>query len=202
MFFAAFLGPLLFLVLMNLIMYIAITFVQLRYICCTKKQRTVSDDKTDIKKSIVENAKTALKLWCISCLFGLTWLFGVFTVTTKASIVFTTLFTIFTSFQGLFVFVFLCVLSRDAFNCYRSILLKSSGAYQSWSEVRSPTASKSTGTTTISSNSSVPRKDKSYLNPAFDDDKQSAFSQELMTKVKLYEPDIETESDDTKTSTF
>ena len=51
-------------------------------------------------------------------LFGLTWFFGALTVTgfgdARASTAFQVLFVIFNAFQGFFIFLFLCVLSKDA----------------------------------------------------------------------------------------
>ena len=74
-------------------------------------------------------------------LFGLTWLFGALTVTgfggSGASTAFQILFVIFNAFQGFFIFLFLCVFSKDAreswlevFTCgrYKSKLLHPSQA--------------------------------------------------------------------------
>jgi len=48
----------------------------------------------------------------VMALFGLTWLFGAFTVS-GASVVFQTLFAIFNSLQGFFIFLFFCVFGRE-----------------------------------------------------------------------------------------
>ena len=99
-------------------MYFSITYVQLRHICCTRK-RTRSGDKKGTKSSVGDNFLTALKLWCIFCLFGLVWLFGALSITWELAYFSSALFVIFTSLQGLFVFVFLCIFNKDALMLYR-----------------------------------------------------------------------------------
>ena len=121
---------------MNLVMFIGITFVQLRYICCTRRQRRAGNETTK-KSKFREDCITALKLWCILSLFGLTWLFGAFTITRNAATVFSILFAVFTSTQGFFIFVFLCLLSRDALKCYKEVIFgRLSESYRSFESSR------------------------------------------------------------------
>ena len=56
----------------------------------------------------------------ILVLLGLTWLFGVLAIG-DAKLVFQYLFCIFNSLQGLLVFIFYCVLSKDARRQWRSL---------------------------------------------------------------------------------
>ena len=57
----------------------------------------------------------------VMALFGLTWLFGAFTVS-GASIVFQTLFVIFNSLQGFFIFLFFCVFGREGRELWLKVL--------------------------------------------------------------------------------
>ena len=193
-FFAAFIGPLFVLVLMNAVMFVCITFVQLRYICCTRRQRT-RDSKNGSKSSnTCENFIIVLKLWCILCLFGLTWLFGALTITRTASFIFSTLFAVFTSLQGFFIFIFLCVLSKDVLRTYKHIICCKSGEVSITSKSDLKSGSHST------KSSSLATKDlyQSYK-PAQDDAMKVAFARELSKKVKLYEQE---RGEEMKTSTF
>ena len=91
------------------------------------------------------NKKVAIKLLVsiasVMFLFGLTWLFGAFTVIgfgdARASTAFQVLFVILNAFQGFFIFLFFCVFSRDARNSWLELL--SCGHYQSKSLHRSQT---------------------------------------------------------------
>ena len=88
------------------------------------------------KKEAVSN-KTIIRLMIsvsgVMFLFGLTWLFAILTFSTssfpqfrKASQV---LFTVFNSFQGFFIFLFLCVFNREAIESWKELL--SCGKYKS-----------------------------------------------------------------------
>ena len=57
----------------------------------------------------------------VMSLFGLTWLFGAFTVR-EASVVFQTLFAIFNSLQGFFIFLFFCVFGREGRELWLKVL--------------------------------------------------------------------------------
>ena len=188
-FFAAFLGPLFLLILMNVVMYISIVVVLLRYICCTHKKRLINEeDKHSPKNHVCENFMFVLKLWCILCTFGLTWLFGALTVSQSTSYIFSTLFAVFTSLQGFFIFVFLCFLNKDTLKCYRTVCCKWNKPYQI-SESRSLTTKSSSVATKNLNNS---------FKPTYDDATKVALARELSTKVKQYEP----ETDVIETSTF
>lgn len=76
------------------------------------------------------NYKTTLRLMIstgsIMVLFGLTWVFAAFTVR-DASIAFQFLFAIFNSLQGFFIFLFYCVVSKDARMLWISVICRPFG---------------------------------------------------------------------------
>ena len=75
----------------------------------------------------IEAVKLLLSSVGIICLFGLTWLFAVFTFTTHNSNVSFALqfvFSFFNAFQGFGIFVFFVVLSSDAREEWRGLLCK------------------------------------------------------------------------------
>ena len=174
-------------------MYVGITFVQLRYFCYTRRRRH-DDDQNGVSskmKNTNENVIIVLRLWCIFCLFGLTWLFGAFTITRTSSMIFSTLFAVFTSLQGFFIFVFLCLLSKDALNCYKAVCCR-------WGKLHHSSESRALPVhSTLSSNLSPKSPDPNCKLP-FDDAVKHALAQELSTKVTLYDPEL----DVIKTSTF
>lgn len=66
--------------------------------------------KSDNKSSISQRLKGAIAL---IVLLGLTWAFAIFSID-GGGIVFQYLFTIFNSLQGLFIFIFYCLLKTEA----------------------------------------------------------------------------------------
>ena len=78
--------------------------------------------------------KTILRLMIsisgVMFLFGLTWLFAVLTFSvTGLRETFQILFVVFNSFQGLFIFLFVCVLNKEVLESWREVL--SCGKYKS-----------------------------------------------------------------------
>ena len=65
--------------------------------------------------------KTMFIIIAIMMLFGLTWVFGALTIS-KAADFFGYLFVITTSFQGFFIFLFLCVMREDVRDMWRNLL--------------------------------------------------------------------------------
>ena len=125
-FLGAFLGPIFAILLFNIVIFIMVIKTLIKHTwnthCNTKEQMNI---KTAIRL-LVSIAK-------VMFLFGLTWLFGAFTVVgfgdTRASTAFQVLFVILNAFQGLFIFLFFCVFSRDARDAWLELL--SCGRYQS-----------------------------------------------------------------------
>ena len=85
------------------------------------------------KKEAVSN-KTIIRLMIsisgVMFLFGLTWLFAILTFSvTGVRQTFQILFVVFNSFQGFFIFLFFCVLNKEALESWREFL--SCGKYKS-----------------------------------------------------------------------
>ena len=121
MFFGAFLGPILAVLLFNLVMMVVVVTVLVRHM-----RDTMGHQKEQMK------LKTAFRLLIsitgIMSLFGVTWIFGALTIS-GASLPFQILFVVFNGFQGFFIFLFLCVSSKDARELWKESL--SCGCYKS-----------------------------------------------------------------------
>ena len=103
------------------------------------------------KKKVKATFRTLLSILAVMTPFGLTWFFAAFTVS-KASVAFQFLFTITNTFQGFFIFLFFCVLSKDTRTLWWKEL--TCGRYQPKKEKR-----RRTGTlyTTVSRGSTLNR---------------------------------------------
>lgn len=116
-------GPIFAVLLLNCVLCVVVIGVLIKHARSTLARR---------KENI--NTKTTLRIMAsigsIMCLFGLTWLFGALTLTMphlhKTAQI---LFTIFNSFQGVFLFLFFCVLNLDARESWKELL--SCGRYKS-----------------------------------------------------------------------
>lgn len=85
------------------------------------------------------NPKTVLRLVCslvgVMILFGLMWLFGALTFSVQGvRLTFQLLFAIFAAFQGFFIFVFFCVLSKEVRDLWKETLR--CGHYKSTHELK------------------------------------------------------------------
>ncbi|TNN84049.1 Adhesion G protein-coupled receptor L2 [Liparis tanakae] len=97
----SFIGPVTFIIMLNLI-FLVITMYKM-----VKHSTTLKPDS-----SRLENIKSwVLGAFALLCLLGLTWSFGLFFIN-EASIVMAYLFTIFNTFQGMFIFIFHCLLQK------------------------------------------------------------------------------------------
>ena len=105
-FFGAFLGPVLALVLFNMVFFVLILRVIIRH-----TYRNVTDIQK--KKKAQGTIKTFISIISISFMFGLQWAFGAFTIE-EASVVFQWLFVVFSTLQGFFLFLFFCVFTEEA----------------------------------------------------------------------------------------
>ena len=137
MFFGAFLGPILAVLLFNLVMMVVVVTVLVRHM-----RNTMGRMKEQTKQ------KTTLRLLIsitgIMSLFGLTWIFGALTIS-GASLPFQILFVVFNGFQGFFIFLFLCVFSTDARKLWKESL---SSSYNKFSTLQR--SHQGAGTSTIS----------------------------------------------------
>ena len=104
-FFGAYFGPVLALVVFNTVIFIVVIAVLMKH----TRKRSQREDSSAVKTTV----HTLIRIIGIMSIFGLTWLFGAFTVTQKTQLVFLILFVLFSSFQGFFIFAFLCVFNKD-----------------------------------------------------------------------------------------
>lgn len=138
--------------LFNLVLFVSIIVVVIRFI----KRKKSKSNSMDLKAII----RITLNIFGLMFLFGLTWLFAIFTFSASGlRETFQLLFTFFNSFQGAFIFLFTCVLSPEARKGWRSMfsIRKSAHAKLSHYSSSKPRTS-STGTWSLGSG-------KSHLNP-------------------------------------
>lgn len=109
-FYVAFVGPVGLILLVNCIAF-ALVIRQLSNMASSKL------NKTD-RNGTMQRLRGAIG---IVILLGLTWIFAIFAIG-KASTVFYYLFAIFNSLQGLFIFIFYCVLKKDAISAWKRVL--------------------------------------------------------------------------------
>ena len=123
-FFGAFLAPILAVMVFNIFIFVWVIVVVIRH-----SRNTAALQKKDISlKSIL---RKIVSISGIMSLFGLTWIFAVFTFLpiNEPKTVFDSFFVIFNSFQGLFIFFFYIVLNKEIRESWKELL--SCGKYQS-----------------------------------------------------------------------
>ena len=101
-FFAAFLGPILLVLLFNMIIFIAVIVVLVRHQWRRSKEH----------KGKFGSLQLMINVTSITFLFGLTWIFGALTVV-RANQAFQIVFSLTNSFQGFLIFIFFCVLNSE-----------------------------------------------------------------------------------------
>ena len=106
MFFGVFLGPIFAMVLFNTVVFVLVLRVLMKH---TIRKSKEAKKKQQLKTTI----KAMISIISIMFMFGLQWLFGALTIA-EASLAFQWLFVIFSTLQGLFLFIFFCVLGKDA----------------------------------------------------------------------------------------
>ena len=105
-FFGVFLGPILALVLFNTVVFVIVINVLLKHI-----RRKIAD--LDKRAQVLSALKTLISVILIMFMFGIQWLLGAFTIA-EASTAFQWLFVIFSTLQGLFIFIFFVALNQEA----------------------------------------------------------------------------------------
>lgn len=122
-FWGGFLAPILLIIVLNVISFICVLVVLLRQV--RRKSKTLK--RMNSTKHVTEAAKDVkgvgykktiflmIRISGVMSLFGLSWLFAILTVVSVTGLqeTFQILFTIFNSFQGCFIFIFLCVLDKN-----------------------------------------------------------------------------------------
>ena len=112
-FFSAFLAPILIIILFNLVIFVIVISVLIKHTRKKLANKGQADRETVIR--------TLISIIGVTALYGLSWLFGAFTIQ-GASEAFQILFTIFTSLQGFFIFLFFCVFGREARELWLKVL--------------------------------------------------------------------------------
>ena len=117
-FLTAFLVPVMLILIFNLVIYILI----LRVLILHTLRKNKRQGKSTMTPS--EAVKLLLSFTGIMLLFGLTWIFGVFTFISEPGVSYALqfLFAFFNAFQGFFIFVFFVVLSSDSRAAWKSLL--------------------------------------------------------------------------------
>ena len=112
-FFSAFLGPVFIIILFNLVIFVIVIIVVIKH---ARRKLTRKDQAN--RQTVI---RTFISIIGVTALYGLTWLLGAFTIQ-GASETFQILFTIFTSLQGFFIFLFFCVFGREARELWLQVL--------------------------------------------------------------------------------
>jgi hypothetical protein len=110
-----------------------INFVVFGMVIHQLRKLNARNDKRAVKQYGI---KTQLRgAVAVVILLGLTWVFAIFAVG-RASLIFQYLFCVFNSLQGLFIFIFYCVMKKDVKDIWR----------EKWTEVTSTAPSSSSRT--------------------------------------------------------
>ncbi|XP_051233662.1 adhesion G protein-coupled receptor L2 isoform X26 [Dicentrarchus labrax] len=121
----SFIGPVTFIIMLNLIFLVITMYKMVKHSTTLKPDSSrleninnyrVCDGYYNTDLPGYEDNKQFIKSWVMGafallCLLGLTWSFGLFFIN-EASIVMAYLFTIFNAFQGMFIFIFHCLLQK------------------------------------------------------------------------------------------
>jgi magnesium-transporting ATPase (P-type) len=120
-FWASFLGPLLLVMIFNIVIFICVFVVLIRHLRsrALQKEAGIKGEAVDWK-SIV---RLMISIGGVMFLFGLTWLFAIFTFRSPQGVrdTFLIVFTVLNSLQGFFVFMFICVISSDAWDEWKKV---------------------------------------------------------------------------------
>ena len=113
-----FLAPLFSVILFNSVVFVMVTRVLLKH---SKKKIMDAKDEKNKKKFISSTLKTLLSIVSVMVMYGLSWLFGAFSID-RAAVVFQWLFVIFSTSQGLTLFIFFCIIGQDAREEWKKLL--------------------------------------------------------------------------------
>ena len=111
--FGVFLGPIFAVLLFNIVLFLLVVRVLIKH---SRRKIVESKDAKKYKGTF----KVLISIASIMAMFGLSWLFGAFTIS-GGSIVFSWLFVIFNSLQGFVLFLFFCVVGKDAREEWKSV---------------------------------------------------------------------------------
>ena len=110
MWLGVFLIPIFVILVFNTVIFVLVIRVLIKH---SRKKFVDVKKEEDRKKSVKVTIKTLISVISIMTIFGMTWVFGFFTIR-EASQAFQWLFVLFNSLQGFFLFFFFCLLAQDA----------------------------------------------------------------------------------------
>lgn len=87
----------------------------------SKRNIKRAKDENNKKKLVSSTVKTLVSIVSVMLMFGLSWLFGALSIA-EAAIVFQWLFVIFSTSQGFLLFLFFCVIGKDARDEWKKLL--------------------------------------------------------------------------------
>lgn len=118
-FFGAFLGPIFIVMIFNLFVFFWVIHILVKH---TRERKQRSQDNLNYKDIL----RRLLSICGVMFLFGLTWVFAALTFNIADNqvprITFQSLFVITASFQGFFIFIFFCLLKKEAREAWREFL--------------------------------------------------------------------------------
>ena len=134
--------------LFNVIVFISVIFVLIRHVrgTASKLKQTIGYGKV---------LRLMFSIGGVMALFGLTWLFAILTISVSGlRETFQILFTISNSFQGFFIFLFFCVLNKEARDSWRELF--SRGKRREPRLLKGSSSNKHTSTTAVDHEMSAP----------------------------------------------
>ena len=140
MFFGAFLGPILLVMVFNFTAFITVMAVLVRHLLRRTKGSNKMGTALQMTASVVS----------ISALFGLTWVFGALTVS-KADLAFQVIFALSNSFQGFLIFIFFCALNKEVQLAWKQLFRVAHHDYASVAKTSRQTT-RTTASDTMSTN--------------------------------------------------
>ncbi|XP_055040393.1 adhesion G protein-coupled receptor L2 isoform X17 [Misgurnus anguillicaudatus] len=131
----SFIGPVTFIIMLNLVFLLITMYKMMKHSTSLKPDSSrlehinnyrVCDGYYNSDLPGYEDNKPFIKSWVMGgfallCLLGLTWTFGLFFIS-ESSVVLAYLFTIFNTFQGMFIFTFHCLLQKKVRREYSKCL--------------------------------------------------------------------------------
>ena len=115
----ALLAPILAVIAFNVVIFVAVMTVLVKHSKKKIKRAKASTDGSPREATI----RLLISIFSIMNMYGLTWLFAIFTFT-DGSFAFQLLFAIFNSLQGFFMFIFFCVLGKEARESWAQFLCR------------------------------------------------------------------------------
>ena len=115
----ALLAPVLAVILFNVVIFVIVLTVLIKHSKKKIERAKASSDGSSREATI----RLLISIFSIMNLYGLTWLFAIFTFT-EGSLAFQILFAIFNSLQGFFMFIFFCVLGKEARESWARVLCR------------------------------------------------------------------------------